>query len=473
MAVFTSLYTSWLLLSSSSFFGYYLVVPKKGPVKKGRRAGTPGSNTPKKRSGPPARGELVRARTIEEIWATLRDGFPQAEAKFLEYLEAAYHGLRLGDFALDDPDEKVRRRTSPHEYVSYGPPAWFEAPFCILKVFVREENRDYMSHGGEELLFNLPGSDGIEYEFFWPAGAPRPWLADRSTPGIPMPGSGGAEDAAAPVIVAPHQLIRINPSLPHRNRPVPAVPAVPGSGAADAWIILRPLSLSPATLILHPHGGNGSAPNAEEPHHKFSEARLRAMTGAQLLLIASGLLEKLRVHRLRSEMSVEDLSKECGLNRSYVGRLERLDFENFSIQTLYEISRQIDLDLLSCLRQLQWAHNVQIPPSAVDAGLVSYTKHPKIGHHLLHPASLRLASGQRCKIELQESSGEIVSIIMISGEMVPRLSGERNVPVVEAGHVFHARCFPEFTVHAHTDMEAVVIRYSQRCTCGNALKEES
>ena len=114
--------------------------------------------------------ELIRARTLEEIWTTLRGGFTPAEDKLLEYLEAAYHGLTLGNWAVDDPDAKVRRRTSPHHYTSYGPPAWFEAPFCILQVVVREANREYMTHGGEELLLNLPGSDAIEYEFFWPEG---------------------------------------------------------------------------------------------------------------------------------------------------------------------------------------------------------------------------------------------------------------------------------------------------------------
>lgn len=415
--------------------------------------------------------ELVRARTIEEVYTTLNQGFPAAEAKFLEYLEAAYQGLRLGDVAVDDPDEKVRRRTSPHRYVSYGPPAWFEAPFCILQVVVEEDNPDYMSHGGEELLFNLKGSDGIEYEFYWPSEGPTPSAGARI---VPAPWGGAPSERR--VVVGPGELIRINPSLPHRNRPLQVRPSrqqpVGTPSRATAWIILRPLSLSPATLILHPHGNKGKAARAEEPHHQFSERRLRHMTGAQLMLVASGLLEKLRVHRLRSEMSVEALSTDCGLNRSYVGRLERLEFQNFSIQTLYELSRQIDLDLLSCLRQLRWAQEVQVPPSRPDAGFVPFPKPEPLGAHLLHPAALCLAAGQSCRIELQEGTGEIVSVIMISGEIVPRLSGERHVQVVEAGHVFHARCAPEFTVHALTDMEALVIRYSQRCTCGAARARE-
>jgi hypothetical protein len=170
-------------------------------------------------------------------------------------------------------------------------------------------------------------------------------------------------------------------------------------------------------------------------------------------------------------MSVEELSTDCELNRSYVGRLERLDFENFSIQTLYELSRQIDLDLLSCLRQLRWAHHVQNRPPVAGAETISFTKPPAIETHLLHPSLLRLPQGKSCKIELFEASGEIVSVIVIRGEMVPRISGEKNAPVVEAGHVFHARHYAEFAIHAHSDLEALVIRYSQRCTCANQTPE--
>jgi len=419
--------------------------------------GTKGKGT-KGPTAPRARSELVRARTLEEIWMTLREGFQPAENKLVDYLEAAYHGLRLGNFAVDDPDEHVRRRTSPHRYVSYGPPAWFEAPFCILKVFVREENQEYMTHGGEELLFNLAGSAGVEYQFFWRQDSPAPWQR------------GGDTDFA--VTVQPEQLIRINPSLPHRNRPI-AVRHTDGVPAteATAWIILRPLSLSPATLILHTHAGATIVADSEKPHHQFTRERLEKMTGAQFLLIASGLLEKLRVHRLRSEMSVEELSTDCGLNRSYVGRLERLDFENFSIQTLYELSRQIDLDLLSCLRQLQWAHHVQACPPVAGTDFAPFVKPPALGAHSLHPSMIRLPKGESCKLELFESSAEIVSVIVIRGEMVPRLSGEKNVPVVEAGHVFHARYYPGFTIHALTDLEALVIRCSQRCSCANSDKE--
>jgi hypothetical protein len=430
---------------------YSLVVRVKTSMKK--------SGVSRKRTKTRSRAkprELVRARTLEEIWNTLCDGFQPAEDKLLEYLEAAYHGLRLKSFAVDDPDEQVRRRGSPHETISYGPPAWFEAPFCILKVFVREVNRDYMSHGGEEVLFNLPDSAGIEYEFFWPEGCPAPW-------------SSVAENR---VTVAPCQLIRISPSLPHRNRPVQQGNGEHGAGEAIAWIILRPVSLSPATVILHRRAGVRTE-DMERPHHRLSETTLRQMTGAQFLLIASGLLEKLRVHRLRSEISVEELSVQSKLNRSYVGRLERLDFENFSVQTLYELSRQIDLDVLECLRQLRWAHHVQALPTMAESALASYEKPTQLGNHLFHPGMLRLTEGKSYKVKfLEEQSGEIVSVIMIDGKMVPGLPGESNVPVVEAGHVFHARSYPEFTIHALADMEALVIRYSQRCTCTNLMKEQ-
>lgn len=399
--------------------------------------------------------ELVRARTLEEIWTFLRDGFTPAEDKLVEYLRAAYHGLTLGNWAVDDPDGKVRRRTSPHHYISHGPPAWFEAPFCILQVIVREANQDYMTHGGEELLLNLPGSDAIEYEFFWPEGVAPPWQAT------------GAKNTET---VTPHQLIRINPSLPHRNRPIRD--SGRGVGAATAWIILRPLSLSPATVILHdPHTGvtSGMLP---ETHHQYSEPRLRELTGAQLLLVASGLLEKLRVHRLRSEMTVEELSTSAGLNRSYVGRLERLDIDNFSIQTLYELSRQIDLDVLGCLRQLQWAHQVQPATGPSTDHVVAYEKPPLLGHHVLHPSTLRLGEGQSCKIDMSGTSGEIISVIMTEGRMVPGLADEMEVPVVHAGHVFHARGYADFTIHALSAVTALVIRYSHRCTCANTRKEQ-
>src|SRR4051812_27973016 len=123
---------NYVLFALFTYVVYHFMVRNKRSMKK--RAPVPRSNAVGKRKVGTARrpGELVRSRTLEEIWTTLREGFQPAEDKLVEYLEAAYHGLRLGNFAVDDPDEQVRRRTSPHKYISYGPPAWFEAPFCIL-----------------------------------------------------------------------------------------------------------------------------------------------------------------------------------------------------------------------------------------------------------------------------------------------------------------------------------------------------
>jgi len=426
----------------------------------GRRASENGRTTSK-------RGQIARARTLEGIWETIlgkqRRGIgtgppeptplDEAEAKLEEYQEILY-AKRIRDYAVDDPFPRVLRRGSDFHYRSFGPPAWFEATYSILHVTVEKPSTQYMTHGGEELLLPLENS-AIEYEFYWPRTSEPPWPGGRTT------------------TVASGHCIRINPTLLHRNQR-----SKTAAGASTAWIILRPLSASPAALVFH--SDEGPEPKPRGPQRTFTATELdgwlrktgsSANEAANFLLVSSGLLEKIRSHRVWGELSEADLSAISGLNRMFAARLERRELRNVSIESLFKLTMQLDIDLVDAVRALRWAFDLRNTSELVSPNgepVSPFPSPPGSTAHQLHPAMVRLSKGTSWQISFSHSSGEIASLVMLRGKMMAMIEGitEEEAPVVAAGHVFHIRRYEKATLHALEDAEALIVRCGTSCSCG-------
>jgi hypothetical protein len=325
----------------------------------------------------------------------------------------------------------------------------------VLQVSVTENITNFMTHGGEEILFNLEGDESgeITYEFFWPDGTPRLWESEA--------------------LVRPGEAIRINPSLLHRNR---------RSGSPKAWLILRPTSDSPASLFVHDHPDVGNRAARTDATRKASKDRvLREFTPeelaqkkrGQLLLIESGLLEKLRVRRLRSELSVQEVARLCRLNKYYVARLERLELENVPVDNVYEIAKQIDVDLMDLLSPFNWAWKRYLIKDRVDQRL-PLARPKALGRHYLHAALLHVSAGQQLSLETSGTREDIASWVVLRGQMIPLITGVDNPPLVKSGHVLHARNGLRFDVQALLgDVDLLEIKYSADCTCGESQQEEA
>src|ERR1700682_1300855 len=246
---------------------------------------------------------VKRTRTLQELGSILSSkGLQAAEEQYERYLD-----LPSTDFATGDENKRRRRamrRQGQFGYIWHGPPPRFDPPYVILEVILKDPNIKYMTHGGEELLYVLPGAD-IRYEFFFPPGTTKPpWF--QSLPQNEI-GKSVEKDGKA-LLVPPGCLIRINSSIPHRNSRIQTPEG--SAGDAKAWIILRPISGSPASLLVRPHIEEAPPLKFRRSRKPFSEQdipfirefekkKLEDMDFGNYVLLASGVSEKLALCRKR------------------------------------------------------------------------------------------------------------------------------------------------------------------------------
>lgn len=398
------------------------------------------------------KGKIKRALTLEGIWDTLlseeEDPVAKCEKELDKHLEDLY-GTPVHDLYYDDFHPLRLRRGSGFEYQSFGPPPWFEAPYAVLRVRAKERNEEFMTHGGEEVLLPLQDSPQLEYEFYWPSGSKPPWKQERV------------------ISVGPGEFIRVNSTLLHRNR------RISKSGEVNAWIILRPESFSPAALTFRIRNTATGGPK-----RNFDEGDLekwltktensKEYAPAKFLLLESGLLEKIRNRRARGDLSEKELSTISGLNRLFTARLEGFKLRNVSIESLFKLSKQLDVDLRDAIRSLRWAYDMQalsLLATTKENPISCLKAPPHNSPHRLHPALLRLAKGQSWTCELTRSSGEIASVIVLRGSLVAVIEGPKTM-TVSAGHVLHLRRHERAVLGALLeDAEALFLRCGTTCSC--------
>ena len=423
---------------------------------------------------------ILRRRTLQEIAAALSTkGLREAVERYESYLTPP-----TTNYAI--VDDQSRRRTTLRrqgggdlDYVWHGPPSWFDPRYVILEVTVGERgNVEFMTHAGEELLYVMPERE-ITYEFFWPNRKP-PWLGTIPNTGVRV------SEWDKKVMVPPGYLIRINSTLLHRN--TTAHPSGATSPAtAKAWIILQSPA-GPAALLVHPHAEDspvGSFRKSTERRRKFEEGGiflrafkkeiLDAMDPGNFLLLASGVSEKLTLHRKRAELPIEKLAAQCELNKSYVSRLERRELNNVSIPTLLDLAAPIDADISELVTSTDWAAVWERDTTSQERRYVAGPPPPderfgrkKRRTHHLHPVIIALKPGGPSEqFKASSNYDDMTSVIVLGGEVIFRFEDDHKQErkLLVANQVFHARHNLAFETQALTDSKLLVIRYSGQCSC--------
>jgi transcriptional regulator with XRE-family HTH domain len=359
--------------------------------------------------------------------------------------------------------------------------------YVILEVSVKGDgNESFMTHAGEELLYVLPPGPPITYEFFWNGKVLPPWETKTNEETLPRDkgvNNGGVaiSDDYRKVTVPPGHLIRINSTLLHKNN-------TQDGEEAKAWIILRPLS-GPASLLVHPHAADapiGSFRKSTEVKQRFekedipfirqfSKDELAKMDVGNFLLLASGVSEKLTLHRKRAELPVEKLAAQCELNKAYVSRLERRELTNVSIPTLLDLAEPIDADISELVSATDWVASWQEDTTGETRKTVAGPLPPreKFGRkreraHYLHSSIITLKPGD--PVEPFKSSSNfdnLTSVIVVEGEVIFRFETNRKPEreLLVANQVFHARHNLDFEAQALAASKLLVIRYSGECSC--------
>ena len=430
---------------------------------------------------------IPRRRTLREIASVLEDfGLEDASTRFQSYLKQPPKDYSA-DPHFTDPNISVFRRQggkkSDLKYIWHGPHPYFGASYAVLEVSVGSHGTEpgkYMTHVGEELLFvcgNGEDSEGIQYQFFWPDSPP--WA--ESLKHI----SESVADKGKRINVPQQRLIRINPSLLHRNYATPPS----RTDKERAWIILSHPSGPAALLFL----------KGKRPHHKTDDKRehpfareyeLKDLTDANgdprmdlILLLSSGIAEKLVLHRKAAELSIEDLAREALLNKSYLSRLERGEVSNVRIHTLEDIAGPIFADISDMVTNLEWAASWKDIRPPTDSDIVDGPPPPPDGNgprpHHLHPQVRFLKAGSAPQIfAASRNADDFVSLIVLEGKILVNFeteNGEQNLIFSNsASQVFHARHNLAFFVQALSDSRILVIRYSGTCTCqgGNSVLQQ-
>jgi transcriptional regulator with XRE-family HTH domain len=443
---------------------------------------------------PTTRRPTVRTGTVSELYRELKEnGLPKAIDALRTQLNTLYKGAHGDNFALDDIDANVFRRgvsertpSSSFLYEGFGPPPWFEAPYIVLSLEVRGSTGRFMTHAGEEILYNLPEKNSsFVYDFFW-RDSVAPWH---------QPGQRKSDSERA--VLEPGALIRINPTILHKN----GIEIDDGEGnlkdkrVARSWLILRPLSLSAATFMFHLPGD--AHPQSIEDGNKFTLEELMErdpagpeqykITDAQLIMLSSGILEKVRTHRQRADLTYAQFGEvldQLNLSRNYIARLERRELENVSISNLFEIAKQLDVELLDLLQNLEWASKMVRPTAKLKLDSVQWVPTAGNGEHMMDAGLKRFKAGGTLPINTMKSiegkilvdgaavkedpiHAHLISIVATQGQLLIdplefvqgigyRPTGA-TIPVAQ-GHVFHARNFEPFRIEGRgQDSEALII----------------
>lgn len=313
-------------------------------------------------------------------------------------------------------------------FSNFNPPPLWQAPYSInLAYFRKPEHRVFrhlMYHGTEEILLPIEGE--VQYCFF------------HSKGGEP------AELKLLPKSVSGKSIIRINPQIPHSTAAV--------TEHAVAWMLFRDASNATARLVrsnMSPVSSKGRRSKRSD-QDQLSEGQ-RLVSGADLkdtkksryryALIAWGLAELIRNARLQSALSLDQLGKLVGLDRTSLSRLERGEL-NIRLDRLIAICNELDLDIATSIKASTWTHDMDtLPPLGRISTFVSLLNGPAKGH-ILRTFIFDLKKGQKTKFEVLHHS-EYSSWIAIRGRLIADVQAQeqrdRKSLIVNERSVVHFR----------------------------------
>lgn len=320
-------------------------------------------------------------------------------------------------------------------YANYSPPTAWEPRYSLQRVsFEHILKQDFMFHAGEEILVPIRGE--IQYHFYW---------------------SPGGEPATRKLLENPVKvgtIIRTNPQIPHHTWAA--------SRDAEAWMVFRYFSDSPAALILdYTHPASGRRVTLDE---------LQNQPG-QFGVIAWGLAEKIRIHRQRANLSTTELAREIGADASHVSRIEN-GAANPSLETLVRIARVLRIAISDLVESSTWNYEMSSLPKASSSSQAwqpALTK-PPCNEHFLHPYLCNLPQNAHRKFFAGEESDIHLSMsswIMLRGRALldlPEWLGGIS-EVLEEGSVIHFKKRTPVMLHALTPISMLQITYSEKCGC--------
>ena len=378
-------------------------------------------------------GKQASLASLESLY--LRRGAEAAEKQFLEFLP---HGANR-PYVVVRSDEGVRaHRTDVAKedginYLTFSPPPFWEVPYALLKAhFDFVPKKDFIYHGGEEILVPIRGD--VYYHLYSNSGAKHP----RQHTLKPLR-SGSA--------------ILLNSQIPHHTWG--------GTGGAEAWMVIRHVSDTASAISL-------ISPSNAELH-----ATPRRIKKADLdqpgvyALIAWGIAEKIRLHRDRAKCRIGKLAHACGLDPSHLSRIEN-GTTNVSLETLIKIARvlRIGLDELIAPRESRWLYEVSTFPKAkgkiVHEPLFKFTN---ADIHFLQMTYWRFpAAGPSESLpRVGEPWGAFpLSWIVLKGRVVFEIGdSENSVPeVLDEGSVMHFRRSLPVKIQALKDSQFLQLTYS-------------
>lgn len=369
--------------------------------------------------------EAFYLRSEAEAVAILREHLPESsgERQYIVHTSDAPRVLRT------DSPESVGI-----EYHAYNPPHIWGAGYSIMRVvFPEREPQDFMSHAGEELL--LPISGEVQYHFFWapPGSAPK------------------REQLAEPVV--PGELIRINPQIPHHTWAA--------GESAEAWMIFRDVSAVPAAISLDPAQPTRGP---VELHPRVLEADA-LVDPARYALSAWGISERIRLHRERAGLGVQELSALADVDPAQLSRLET-GTRNLSLDALVRITRVLRVPLLDLMETAKWRFMRSLATPTRSPKPVPALPPPSGLRHWLHPARIDLAEGWRGDLGPQgPSSGEFASWILLEGRLLLLGEDASQGSVISAGSVVHFRGSAPRSVETLESCRILEIRDSGSCSC--------
>jgi DNA-binding XRE family transcriptional regulator len=315
------------------------------------------------------------------------------------------------------------------KFTSFSPPAFWEAPYSILQVeFQPVSNRDashrdeFMHHGGEEIL--LPTSGKIRYRFYWN----DKW-------------EGGGTGRPGPTDLGPVRkgdIIRINPQVPHQTW-------AEGNQPAVAWMVFRDVSNEPAAISV-----NDRFPKDRITSHGHARATIEELDRPwRYALITWGISEKIRLHRERAGLRIDDLAFACGFDRAHISRIEDAE-TNPTLEKLIKMARMLHIDLKEFLDYPPWRCRVG-NLKADQRPLVSSFLCPD-SRHSVHLAIRNILPGSESSVcELGEKAdGYLSSWIVLEGGVKVEIQQEKSARPDELwlpeNSVIHFRGRTELTI---------------------------
>lgn len=343
-------------------------------------------------------------------------------------------------------------------YTNFGPPALWEVPYSILRVFFFRavDQKAFMYHAGEELLFPIQGT--VKYHFFHTPGGRTPSKLELMPEELLKPGHG----------------IRANCQIPHHGwLPIGYEPQ------GEAWMAFRHSSEVPTSISVDERVIGMVKPHFE-PRRLTADEIVDQENPARYALIAWGLAEAIRQRRQASRLQITDVARVCGIDRSHLSRIERGE-TNVALSTLYRLAKLLHIDLIEQVRQSLWTHfstkamaRDREDPAAVCVRRILCPQ--GLPHHMLHATVWDLLPATEICIDTRapfsswivlegsaraewDSHGASASFDPIDA---PQASA-RAVEMLDLGSVLHLRVRDRLSLLTTERARLLQIEYLQKC----------